>query len=89
MTNRTIKYLIAILHHLPIIAFAWIEEIVQVIDDAIAEDQKRRKETALTIDVPTSDFPPWKPYLIRGNLQSEELRLDAPRRSLRSSTVLI
>ena len=88
LANRTIKYLTAIFHHKRIIAFDWIKDIASVIDDTLAENKKLRKESAMTIDLPLSEFPSWKPYRIRGDLQVHTLCLDGPQQSIRLSNVV-
>ena len=88
LANRTTKYLLSILHHKPIIAFDWIRDIANVLDDHLSLNKQRSKKKALTIDLEVSEFPSWKPYLVHGDYQVQQLIIDGPIRSYHSSSVL-
>ena len=87
LANRTIKYLQAILHHKPIVAFDWIQAIANVLDDTLVEKKNRSQSLACTIDFSISEFPPWKQYAIKGDLQVKPRCFTGPSLSLRSSNV--
>lgn len=87
LSNRTTKYLLSILHHIPIVSFDWIKDIGSVLESSLHEDKQFHHETAFTIDLSTAEFPSWKPYQIRGDLQVQQLVLDGPERSLHSCDV--
>ena len=89
LANRTTKYLLSILHHKPIIAFDWIRDIANVLDDHLSLNKQRTKKKALTIDLAVTEFPSWKPYLVHGDYQVQELIIDGPIRSFHSSTVFL
>ena len=52
-------------------------------------NKQRTKKRALTIDLAVTEFPSWKPYLVHGDYQVQELIIDGPIRSFHSSTVFL
>lgn len=80
-TNRTVKYLLSILTHKPIVSFDWITEIDTVINSCIAKDQQTKHSDIVTTFVSVEQFPSWKPFTVKGDYQMSHCTKGGPDRS--------
>lgn len=86
-TNRTVKYLLSILTHKPIISFDWITEIDAIVNSCISKDQQTKHSDIVTTLVSVEQFPSWKPYTVKGDCQMAHCTKGGPDRSWSSPKV--
>lgn len=84
ITRRTIKYLMCMLHHVPVISVEWVKEIARVIDAILLAKQQALHLDCVTDTVSIDRFPPTDRFWIQGDAQTRRRILGGPRRAVTS-----
>ena len=84
ITRRTIKYLLSMLHHVPVISVEWVKEIARVIDGILQAKRQTLHLDCVTDTVAVSLFPPTDRFWIQGDVQARHRVLGGPRRACSS-----
>lgn len=87
ITNRTVKYLLSILTHKPIVSFDWIIAIDNVVNSFISKDQQELHSEIVTTCVSVKQFPSWRPYAVNSDFQMSHCTKGGPIRSYLSNKV--
>ena len=78
ITRRTIKYLLSMLHHVPVISVEWVKEIARVIDGILQAKRQALHLDCVTDTVAVSLFPPTDRFWIQGDVQTRHRVLEVP-----------
>ena len=84
ITRRTIKYLLSMLHHVPVISVEWVREIARTIDSVLQAKQQALRLNCVTDTVSVDRFPPVDRFWIQGDAQTRNRVLGGPRRAATS-----
>lgn len=86
-TDRTVKYLLSILAHKPVVSFDWIAEIEKVVNLRMERDKEATHSDIVTTSVSVEQFPSWEPFAVKGDHQMAHCTKGGPSRSLSSRKV--